>query len=145
MNKYQKWDMAGNRLVSDEVRTERVLFQGGAPASVATAGAGTYTAAQVLGGIIVRDCAGASRTDTFPTAALLVAALPGAKIGDTLRVHIINGSDAAETITLAAGSGGGFDTNQTTASRVIGQNASKDVYVRITAVASGSEAYVLYA
>lgn len=145
MNKYQKWDMAGNRLVSDEVRTERVLFQGGAPASVATAGAGTYTAAQVLGGIIVRDCAGASRTDTFPTAALLVAAIPGVSVGDTLRVHIINGSDAAETITLAAGSGGGFDTNQTTASRVIGQNASKDVYVRITAVASGSEAYVLYA
>lgn len=143
--KYQNWDMGGNRIVSDEVRTERVLNQGGTPASIATAGAATYTAAQVLSGIIVRDCAGAARTDTFPTAALLVAAMTKPAVGDTLTVHIVNGSDAAETITLAAGTGGGFDTNQTAASRVIPQNASKSVRIRLTGVVSGSEAYVLYA
>lgn len=141
--KYLKYDLAGNRLAVDELRAERVLFRGGAPASDATAGAGTYTAAQVLSGIIVRDCAGASRTDTFPTAALLVAAIPGCEVGDTLRVHIVNGSDAAETLTLAAGSGGDFDTNQTAASRVISQNQSKDVYIRITNVST--PAYVIYA
>lgn len=113
--------------------------------SLATAGNETYTAAQVLGGIIVRDCAGSGRTDTFPTAALLVAGMIQPKIGDTIAVYIVNGSDAAETITLAAGTGGGFDANQTAASRVIGQNTSKNVRIRLTGVASGSEAYVIYA
>jgi len=114
-------------------------------ASYATAGAVTYTAADILGGIIVRDCAGAGRSDVLPTAALLVAAMDRPRIGDVLTVGIINGSDAAETITLGAGTGGTFDTNQTAASRVIPQNSSKDVYIRITGTVAGSEAYVVYA
>lgn len=112
--------------------------------SDATAGARTYTAAEVIGGIIVRDPNGAGRTDTLPTAALLVAALDRPRVGDTLTLAIINGADAAETITLNAGTGGGFDTNQTAASRVIPQNSSKDVYIRLTNVTAGSEAYVVY-
>ena len=112
--------------------------------SDATAGARTYTAAEILGGIIVRACAGASRSDVLPTAALLVAAMTSPKVGDVVRCYIVNGSDAAETITIGAGAGGGFDTNQTSASRVIPQNSSKDIYIRITGVASGSEAYVVY-
>lgn len=127
------------------VHATRMLYQGGSPASIATAGAGTYTAANLLTGIIVRDCAGAGRTDTLDTAANLVAAITGVKVGDTLRVHVINGSDAAETITLAAGTGGGFDTNQTATSRVIPQNTSKDIYIRFTNVTAASEAYVIYA
>lgn len=116
-----------------------------AAASIATAGAETYTAAQILGGVIVRDPAGASRTDTLPTAALLVAAVPGARVGDIIRCLIVNGADAIETITLAAGAGGAFDANQTAASRVIGQNASKLVHIRLTNVTAASEAYVVYA
>jgi hypothetical protein len=112
--------------------------------SDATAGARTYTAAEVLGGIIVRDCAGAGRSDVLPTAALLVAAMDRPRIGDVVRCYIVNGSDAAETLTIGAGTGGAFDTNQTTASRVIPQNSSKDVYIRLTGVVSGSEAYVVY-
>jgi hypothetical protein len=113
--------------------------------SINTAGAATYTAAQMLGGIIVRDCAGSGRTDTLPTAALMVAAIPGAAIGDTVRCYVVNGSDAAETITLAEGSGGAWDANQTAASRVIPQNSSKMVMVRLTNVTASSEAYVVYA
>jgi hypothetical protein len=116
-----------------------------AAASIATAGAETYTAAQLLGGTIVRDCAGAGRTDTLPTAALLVAAMPGAKVGDIIDTLIVNGSDAAEAITLAAGTGGAFDANQTAGSRVIGQNTSKRIRVRLTNVTASSEAYVVYA
>jgi predicted RecA/RadA family phage recombinase len=116
-----------------------------APASYATAGPQTYTAADILGRTIVRDPNGASRTDVLPTAALLVAALPGVRIGDTVDCLIINGADAAETITLNAGSGGGFDANQTAASRLIGQNASKVVRIRFTNVTAASEAYVVYA
>jgi predicted RecA/RadA family phage recombinase len=116
-----------------------------APTSDATAGAKTITAAEVLSGVYVRDCAGASRTDTLPTAALLVAAVPGAKVGDMLKLYVVNGSDAAETLTLAAGSGGAFDTNQTSASRVVPQNASKMVHIRLTNVTASAEAYVVYA
>lgn len=130
--------MAGNMKVPLPV-------SGSAPASYATAGAQTYTAADVLTGVIVRDCAGAGRSDVLPTAALLVAAIPGAAIGMLVRCLIVNGSDAAETITLGAGTGGSFDTNQTAASRVIPQNTSKLVTIRLTGVASGAEAYVVYA
>lgn len=119
---------------------------GPAAASIATAGAETYTAAQILGGIIVRDCAGASRTDTLPTAALLVAALPGAAVGDIVRCKVINGSDPiTEIITLAAGSGGAFDANQTAVSRIVGGGATKEIAIRLTNVTASSEAYVVYA
>jgi predicted RecA/RadA family phage recombinase len=123
----------------------KTTFVPGVPASYATAGAQTYTAADILGGTIVRDPNGAARTDTLPTAALLVAAIPGAKVGDTVDVLIVNGADAAETLTLAAGAGGAFDANQTAASRVIPQLASKLVRVRLTNVTASSEAYVVYA
>lgn len=116
-----------------------------APSSVATAGAGTITPTHILSGIYVRDCAGSGRTDTLPDADDLVAAVPGAKVGDMLTFLVVNGSDAAEAITLAAGSGGGFDTNQTAASRVVPQNASKLVHIRLTNVTAASEAYVVYA
>ncbi len=127
-------------------RDELVESEGSpAPTSVATAGAGTITAAMILTETYVRDCAGASRTDTLDTAANIVAAVPGAKVGDVLELLVINGSDAAETITLAAGTGGAFDANQTAASRVVGQNTSKLVRIRLTNVTAASEAYVVYA
>jgi predicted RecA/RadA family phage recombinase len=115
-----------------------------AAASKNTAGGVTLTAAEVLGGIVVADPNGAGRTYTLPTAALLVAAMPGAKVGDIVRCLIVNGADAAEVITVAAGSGGAFDANQTAASQVIGQNASKLVHIRLTNVTASSEAYVVY-
>ncbi|MDP1570345.1 MAG: DUF2190 family protein [Vicinamibacterales bacterium] len=116
-----------------------------AAASKATAGAVTLTAAEILGGIVVADCAGAGRTYTLPTAALLVAAIPGAQVGDIVRCLVVNGSDADEALTLAAGSGGGFDANQTASSRVIPQNTSKNVHIRLTNVTAEAEAYVVYA
>lgn len=110
--------------------------------AIATAGAETWTAAQVLGGLIRRDCNGAGRTDTLPTAALLVAALPGARVGDVIKVKVINDSDAAETLTLQAGSGGSFA--QVAASRIVAQNQSKELWIRLTNVGAGTEAYAAY-
>lgn len=126
--------------------THRKVRHGGfgTPVSYATAGNQTYTAADLLAGIIVRDCAGAGRSDVLPTAALLVAALANPAVGDVIQCYIINGSDAAETLTIGAGTGGGFDTNQTSASRVIAQNASKLLHIRLTNVTASSEAYVAY-
>lgn len=116
-----------------------------APASYATAGPQTYTAADILGRTIVRDPNGASRSDVLPTAALLVAALPGVQVGDIVDCLIVNGADAAETVTIGAGAGGAFDANQTAASRIIGQNGSKLVRIRFTNVTAAAEAYVVYA
>lgn len=115
-----------------------------APTSISTAGAGTLSAAQLMTGVIVRDTNGASRTDTLDTAAAIVAAVPGAKVGDMLECYIINGADAAEVLTIAAGTGGGFDANQTASSRDIIQNTSKLLHIRLTNVTPSSEAYVAY-
>jgi hypothetical protein len=126
-------------------RADQLLRGGfGTPLSDATAGPITITAAQVLAGIIVRDPNGAGRTDTLPTAALLVAAMTRPAIGDVLKLLIVNGADAAESITIAAGTGGAFDANQTASSRIIAQNSSKTIHIRLTNVTASSEAYVVY-
>ena len=126
-------------------RVDQVLRGGyGTPGSDATAGNITLTAAQVLAGLFVRDPNGASRTDVLPTAALLVAAMTRPAVGDVIRLLVVNGADAAETITFTAGSGGSYDANQTAASRLIGQNASKLMHIRLTNVTASSEAYVVY-
>lgn len=109
-----------------------------------TAGAVVLTAAEVLGGIVVADPSGAGRTYTLPTAALLVAAIPGAAVGDIIRCLVVNGADAAEVITIQEGAGGAFDANQTAGSRTIGQNNSKTVTIRLTNVTPAAEAYVVY-
>lgn len=142
--------VAANPSSTGRVRLEgrAAIFEDDALAAAAShndAGGVTLTAAEVLGGIVVADPNGAGRTYTLPTAALLVAAIPGAAVGDIVRCLIVNGADAAEAITLAAGAGGGFDANQTAASRVIGQNTSKLVHIRLTNVTAAAEAYVVYA
>lgn len=114
----------------------------GTPTSITTAGNVTYTAAQLLSGIIVRDPAGGARTDTLPTAALLVAAIPGAEVGDTVKCYLINGADGAEAITVAVGAGGAFDAAQ--AEAIIPRNSRALVHLRLTNVGSGTEAYVAY-
>ena len=76
-------------------------------ATITTAGAATLTTAQILGGLILRDPAGAGRTDTTPTAAELYAALGSPKNPENMAIEftIRNDADAAETITLAGGTG----------------------------------------
>lgn len=105
----------------------------------ATAGAVTYTAAQLLGGVILRDPNGAARSDVFPTAALLAAAVPGADVGSSFTVHIRNTADAAETITMTAGTGVTISGTAT-----IAQNNAKSFLVCFTNVTAGSESYTAY-
>lgn len=71
--------------------------------TVTTAGAGTYTAAGFATGLIKRDPNGASRTDTTPTAAQLIAGLSLTADYQYKFCTIHNNADAAETITLAGG------------------------------------------
>ncbi len=104
-----------------------------------TAGALTYTAAMLKGGIILRDPNGGNRSDVTPTAALLVAALPSCVVGNAFVFTIRNTADAAETITVTAGSGATLSGTMT-----IAQNNSKDFLVVLTNVTSGAEAYTVY-
>lgn len=110
------------------------------PAVLDTAGAVTYTAAEVLGGLIVRDCNGGARSDVLPTAALLLAAMRSEQVGDIVKCLVVNNSDAAETITITAGSGGDF--TQIADTRVVPQNTSRMLYIRVTDVTT--PAYLVY-
>lgn len=104
-----------------------------------TAGPRTYTAAELIGGLILRDCAGAIRSDVTPTAALLVAALPDAIVGTSFRVVIRNTSDAAETLTITGGTGVTVSGTAT-----IAQNNSKEFLVRLDNVTAAAEAVTVY-
>jgi hypothetical protein len=98
----------------------------------------TVTAAQLLKRII-DAVPTAAATFTLPTAALLVAAMPGVKVGDTFEFIITNNSAGANTITVAAGSGGTADGTLTVA-----QNVVRKFVVHVTNVTAASEAYFVY-
>lgn len=104
-----------------------------------TAGAKTYTAAELVGGMILRDPNGAGRSDVTPTAALIVAAIAGAIVGSSFEFTIRNTADAAETITLTAGSGVTLSGTMT-----IAQNNSKRFRAVCTNVGPGTEAVTIY-
>jgi hypothetical protein len=97
----------------------------------------TLTAAEVLGGFINSAPAGAI-TLTLPTAALMVAGLAGAKVGDSFELSIENTSGGANSITLAAG--GATLRGGTT----VAQNKSALLRFVITNVGSGTEAYTAH-
>lgn len=94
--------------------------------AIATAGAGTYTAAHLQGGIIARDPAGGARTDTTATALLIIAGLGLDNDGDTAQCWVINTADAAEVITLA----GGTDVTFSNVGQTIAQNESVLLLIR---------------
>lgn len=105
--------------------------------TISTASAVTFSAAEVLGGIILRDPAGANRADLVPTAANLYAEL-GSPIkisGLSFEFTIRNTADAAETITVTTNTGATLSGTMT-----IAQNNSK----RFLAVFSSPSAYTLY-
>lgn len=105
----------------------------------ATADVVTYTAAELLGGLILRDPAGGNRSDVSPTAALIVAAIAGAIVGSSFEFMIRNTADAAETITLTAGVGVTLSGTMT-----IAQNNSKRFLAVCTNVTAESEAVTIY-
>jgi hypothetical protein len=97
----------------------------------ATAGANTYTAAELVGGMILRDPAGDNRSDVSPTGTALVAAIAGCIDGSSFEFTIRNTADAAETITLTAGADVTLSGTMT-----IAQNNSKRFLCVITSVAA---------
>lgn len=108
-------------------------------ATIATAGPVTYTAAQLLGGLILRATTGAARSDTTPTAALIVAAISGALAGRSFEFTIRNDAGAAETITLLAGVGVTLSGTMT-----IAQNNMRRFRLVITNAGTATEAVTIY-
>ncbi|HKQ02642.1 MAG TPA: hypothetical protein VJ735_20155 [Actinomycetes bacterium] len=106
------------------------------PTDLTTAGAETYTAAQLAGGIITRDPNGAGRTDTTDTAANLISALSLENDGETADCYLINTADAAEAITIQGGTG----VTVSNAGQTVGQNESALLVFRRTS----STAVTLY-
>lgn len=96
-----------------------------------TAGAVTYTAADLLGGFITRNCNGASRSDVMPTAASLIPLIQGAMVGSAIQVIIKNTSAAAYTITLTAGTGVTLNVGDT---MTIAQSNQKTFLLMVTAL-----------
>lgn len=116
----------------------------GTPSSTTPGASSTITAAMLSPGIMV-VAPSTGNTSTFDTGANIVAMMngrsAGAVVGDIFQCLIINGS-AANAILLAVPASGSFDTNQT--NKTIAANTSRYVFLRITNVTPGSEAYTVY-
>lgn len=102
---------------------------------VATA---TLTIAQLLSKVLDGTPIAAA-TYTLPTATLLVAGMPDCTVGDGFSFFVNNKSAGANTITIAAGSGGTADGTLTVAQDVIRQ-----FVVIVTNVDIGAQAYFVY-
>jgi hypothetical protein len=121
----------------------------GAPRTGTSATNFTALAADVLTGIITwKNSNTASSTMTIDTATNLVNAVnqvcSGVQVGDIIQCLVINStsSGAGGVITVAAGTGGSFDANQT--APVIAVGASRMLYILFSNVTPGSYAYVVY-
>lgn len=111
-------------------------------ATITTAGNVTYTTEQVTGGMILRDPNGASRVDTTPTAADIVAHLTGMAVGGGFPCIIRNTSDSAgtENITLAPGTG----VTMSPSSVVFARTRTQGLLFVLTNVSAGAEAVTVY-
>ncbi|MDX9788896.1 MAG: hypothetical protein RBT11_19120 [Desulfobacterales bacterium] len=110
-----------------------------AVATINTAGVATYTAANLVGGLILRDPAGAGREDVTPTAAQIVAAVAGAIVTSSFEFTIRNTADGDETITVTAGAGITLSGTMT-----IAQNNSKRFLAVVTNATAEAEAVTIY-
>lgn len=121
----------------------------GPPRSGTSATNVVATAADLLTGIITwKNSNTASSNMTLDSAANMVAAVnqisSGAQVGDYINCLVINstGSGAGGIITIVNGTGGTFDANQTAPTIAVG--TSRYLFIRLTNVTVGSEAYVLF-
>ena len=103
--------------------------------NITTAGSGSYTAAQLVGGLITRDPTGDNRTDTLDTAVNIIAAMAGGGVtGDTFKCYLVNTADAAETITLAGDTG----TTIVNIAQTLAQNEAACLLIKQTGAATVS-------
>ena len=103
---------------------------------ITTAGDETYTGAQILNGLITRDCSGASRNDSVPTYANLTNALGFSNIGSTFELIICNISDVHDEDLFIRSNGTGT---------VVGINRiPKGTNMKFTGVITTGSVYTLF-
>lgn len=73
--------------------------------AVTTAGDGTYTAAALVNGVILRSGHSSAVADTTHTATQIVAAIPNCAVGDHFEFWVRNLNTGTGTVTLTAGAG----------------------------------------
>ena len=96
-----------------------------------TCGNNTWTIAEFLGGLMLRDPVGSDRTDVTPTAALIVAGIPCATVDDTFEATIVNIANGnCENFTLALGT----DVTMIPATQTAERNEQLHLIVRLTCV-----------
>ena len=122
------------RIGALEAREGRVI-ENMAVTTLATASAITFSASAVLGGLILRDPAGAGRADLLPTAADIIASLNNPRTAAAFEFTIRNTADAAETITVTTNTGLTLSGTMT-----IAQNNSK----RFLAIVTSPTAVAVY-
>ena len=109
----------------------------GAPVSVATTTGTTLTAADVASGAILRSGPTAAFTDTFDTAANIIAALPGVELNQGILLVVTNLTNYLQT--LAAGTG--VTLVSTTQQSNITQAVNATIWrLVVTNITAGSEA-----
>lgn len=128
-------DLAGVLLLGPFPQGEEPKIGTTTVSTINTAAAVTYTAAQLLGGLILRDPNGAGRSDVTPTAAQIIAAITNAAAGKSFEFTIRNTADASETITVTAGTDVTLSGTMT-----IAQNYSR----RFLCVVTGSSTVTIY-
>lgn len=147
-------DLGGNDLIVNSITTNSVgngitgfkllLGNGTSPVSVTTT-TSTYTAANMLSGIVVNSAA-AAVTATLDTVTNIIAAIKAAygtcNVGDTIDFELINGGSSLGAITVGAGTGGTFDANIATLNKTVAINTARTIFVRISNVST--PAYVIY-
>ncbi len=120
-------EVVGSRARFDRMMVENGLNVKKTLVSYSTAGAVTYTPADIFAGLIQRDPAGAARTDVLPTAAVFFAALDGWVEVDTAFPFTVyntsNATDSSEIITVSCGTNGVFAP---TGTRTIAPGAKMD-------------------
>lgn len=99
----------------------------------ATAAGVTYTVAQFLGGVINRSGPAGVFSDTTPTAALIVAAIPGCEVGSGCEIYIRN--TTANLLTMLAGAGVTL-----TGTTTVAATQTRLYKVRVTNIGAGTEA-----
>lgn len=134
-------DDIGSVLLTGPVPALSTYLNHATVTTINTAGAAAFTAAQLLGGLILRDPAGADRADTVPAAEDIVAAIANAAAGESFEFTIRNTADAAETITVTADAGATVTLSGT---MTIAQNNSKRFLAVLTNVGAGTEAVTIY-
>ena len=129
----------GDCVTSDDLTVQGRIANSTTVTTESTASAVTFTAAEMWGGLIRRDPAGAARADLLDTAANIVGAVQDAEVGSSFEFVVENTADAAETITITTNTGLTLVGTMT-----IEQNQSRRFKAVMTNVTGASEAVTIY-